>query len=137
MKYGTTVADSYWEDLMNSARERTNITGQRTKVVAVELSARAAKFWGRKYGYIICLPENNNFRKRCAKDSPNGRVCILDKNHHSPYHLARGLDEGTFLLWTFVSEYSRKATNRSTNSIVCETITAEQAEEMGFHVDQR
>jgi len=135
MKHGTTVADDYWDDLMEKARERSSITGQRTKVVAVQLSARAAKFWGKKYGYIICLPENNNFRRRCAKDSPNGRVCILDKNHYSPYHLSRGLEKDEYLLWTFVTEYSQQATRRSTNSIICETITEQQAKEMGFSVD--
>ena len=132
MKYGTTVTGASWNDLMNAARNRTNLTGEKTKVVAVCLSNRAARIEGTKYQYVICLPETSHFRKKCAKAAPNGKPCLLDYDHYSPYHISRGSQDTSFLMWTFVSEVSRQAVRRSTNSIVCETLSKERAMEMGF-----
>lgn len=104
MKYGTSVCDEEWNVLMDRARERASITGQRTKIVAVLVSDRYSRIsGGRKYEYVINHPEHGYGERRCAAVGPNGKPCILKKNQSSVYHVSRGTNHETFILWNYIS----------------------------------
>lgn len=135
MKYGTAVSAHVWNDLMRKARLQTNITGQKTKVVATLLSDRAARKLGRKYDYTIMLPEDPFYYRRCALTGPNGKACVMAANYRTHiYHLSRGTTKNTFVIWNFVAEYSQQPTTAKTNRICSQIVTPVQAKDMGFDV---
>lgn len=134
--HGTAASDPYWSDIMRRARNYTNLTGQKTRVTAVLNTERSARYLGRKYDYVIEVPEDSFFYKRCAVPGPSGKVCVLGFYGNHLYHLSRGLTKDTFTVWNFVAEFSNRPTNYKTNKITCQHVTAAEAKDMGFDVSR-
>jgi hypothetical protein len=134
MKYGTSVCGDDWEDLMEKARERASITGQRIKVLGIHNSERSKRIMGANYSYIIMASEDPNYKKRCAKTGPNGKPCLLSYASHSVTHLSRGFESDTFVAWFYMTK-NNSPTSLETPWIHSSFFTAEELQKEGYKVD--
>lgn len=137
MKYGTSVYGDQWNSLMETARERAAITGQRTKIVASINGVRAARILGSKYTYTIMLADQP-YNRRCGEEGPNGKPCISNqgtcgiKTDAGGRHVSRGFDRGTYLVWSY-QDYYGKPVDRRTNSMQGQTFTEDELNKMGYY----